>query len=163
MKNGRTSKMTEATLAERQSQAIADLLPRLMRTLFTFDRDPVAEMPFAQLRVCTILLGGSRSISAISRELGISVSAVTQLADRLERTRLVKRVAGQSDRRVRQLQLTDRGERVLRQREETRVQRVGAALAHLSATTRQEVLAALEQLTKAAIAAKLADAATRKA
>ncbi len=163
MKNGRTSKMTEAMLAERQAQAIADLLPRLMRTLFTFDRDPVAEMPLAQLRVCTILLGGSRSISAISRELGISVSAVTQLADRLERTRLVKRVAGQSDRRVRQLQLTDRGERVLRQREETRVQRVGTALAHLSATTRQEVLAALEQLIQAAIAAKLADAATRKA
>jgi len=163
MKNGCTSEINEAKLVGRQAEAIADLLPRLMRKLFTFDRDPVAELPLAQLRVCTLLLGGPRPISAISRELGISVSAMTQLADRLERTRLVKRVAGQSDRRGRQLQLTDRGGRVMRQREEARIRRVEAALDHLSATTRQEVLMALEQLMQAAVAAKSVDVAARKA
>jgi DNA-binding MarR family transcriptional regulator len=153
MANCRATRMTKETLKAEQATAIADLLPRLMRRLFTFDKDPVAELPLAQLRVCAILLGGPRPMSAISRELGISVSAMTQLADRLERARLVQRVAAESDRRIRQLQLTDRGEKMMRRREEARIERVVAALGHLSATGRQEVLAALESLLAASVAA----------
>ena len=48
--------------------------------------DPADDLPLAQLRVCSLLVGGDRSISCLSRELGITMSATTQLADRLERT-----------------------------------------------------------------------------
>jgi len=152
MANCRTRRRPEQALTIQQAQEIADLLPRLMRKLFTFGKDPVGELPLAQLRVCSILLRGPRPMSSISRELGISLSAMTQLADRLERARLVKRVAAESDRRIRQLQLTDRGETMMRRREAARVGRVLAALGHLSAPARQEVLAALEQLLQASIA-----------
>ena len=44
-----------------------------------------AELPLAQLRVCGVLCDGPRPMSAVSRELGVSLSAMTQIADRLER------------------------------------------------------------------------------
>ena len=89
-----------------QAKAIASLMPALMRMLSSFDDDPAAELPLAQLRVCTILSDGPRSMSALSREFGVSLSAMTRIADRLERAGLVTRVARDDDRRVRRLQLT---------------------------------------------------------
>src|SRR5260370_5467911 len=90
-----------------QAADLESLLPKLMRRLFTLDPShPANELPVAQLRVCTILQAGPRTVSTISEELGISVSAVTQIADRLERAGFVERVAGQDDRRMKKLQLS---------------------------------------------------------
>ena len=107
------------------------------------DDDAVAELPLAQLRVCGILHRGPRPMSALSRDLGVSLSAMTQIADRLERANLVKRVAEDNDRRVRCLRLTPRGESIMRRREDVRTGRITAALARLPAKKRKEVLAAL--------------------
>jgi DNA-binding MarR family transcriptional regulator len=146
--------MDETVKLEQASQA-ASLFLDLARRLFLPDDDQVAELPVAQLRVCGILCGhgGPRTMSALSRELGVSLSAMTQIADRLERAGLVKRVAEGNDRRVRCLQLTEPGERIMRHREETRAWRMMAALEHLSATARQDVLAALQTLADACAAA----------
>jgi DNA-binding MarR family transcriptional regulator len=138
----------DTTLGE-QAKAIGSLMPALMRQLFAMENDPADELPLAQLRVCVFLYEGPRSMSALSRGLGVSLSAMTQLADRLERAGLVTRVAEESDRRVRHLQLTRHGERILRFREQARVQRVLSVLEHLSPETRREVLAALETLLDA--------------
>ena len=74
--------MPPRLLAE-QAADLTDLLPRLMRAMFTLDdSDPTMELPVAQLRVCTLLDPGPRTISDLAKELGITVSAVTQLADR---------------------------------------------------------------------------------
>ena len=62
---------------------------------------------------------------------------MTQIADRLERARLVKRVAEGNDRRVRCLQLTARGEKMMRKRREARVLRTLAVLEHLAAQQRR--------------------------
>jgi DNA-binding MarR family transcriptional regulator len=137
----------------KQARAIASLLPALMRHLFATDDDLATELPLAQLRVCGILSGGPRPMSALSRELGVSHSAMTQIADRLERARLVKRVAEGADRRIRCLQLTRRGERIMRIREDFRARRVLAVLERLSPEARREVLATLEMLTRASAAA----------
>src|SRR5437660_5211187 len=86
------------------------LLPKLMRRLFTLEQDhPVQELPLAQLRVCAILANGPKSMSAIGEELRNSTSAITQLADRMERAGLVERGPGSDDRRVRELRLTKEG------------------------------------------------------
>jgi len=145
----------DETVTLEQAQEIASLLVDLTRRVFLPDDDQVGELPVAQLRVCGILFahGGSRPMSALSRELAVSLSAMTQIADRLERARLVRRVAEGSDRRVRCLQLTERGEKIMRHREDSRVRRVKAALEHLSPKARQEVTAALETLTSASAAA----------
>jgi DNA-binding MarR family transcriptional regulator len=124
-------------------------MPALMRKLFVFEGDPTAEFPLSQLRVCSILLAGPRKMSDLSRELGVSLSAMTQIADRLERARLVARVAAGDDRRIKHLCLTEHGKRVLGQRENVRVRRVVAVLERLSPEARGDVLTGLEALLDA--------------
>jgi DNA-binding MarR family transcriptional regulator len=131
--------------ANDQARTISALMFRLMRQLAVSDDDDlIAELPLGQLRVCGILHHGPRPMSEISRELRVSHSAMTQIADRLERAELVERVAEGSDRRVRRLQLTPRGREIMERREETRIGRIAAALDELSAKKRKDVSAALE-------------------
>jgi DNA-binding MarR family transcriptional regulator len=153
----------DETLTLEQARTIAVLLPTLMRKLAAPDDDLTTKQPLAQLRVCGILFGGPRPMSALSRELGVSLSALTQIADRLERARLVKRVACGGDRRVRHLELTERGESLMRLRESARIQRVLAALEHLSAEAREDVTAALQTLAGACAAADGQDVAHQTA
>ena len=140
-----------------QARAITAYLPSLMRQLFTFEDDAVDELPLAQLRVCGLLYAEPRSMSALSRELGVSLSAVTQVADRLERARLVRRVPDGTDRRLRCLQLTERGSRMMRRHEEARMQRVLMILQGLPAPARAEILAALTTLSQACSVQKRRD------
>jgi DNA-binding MarR family transcriptional regulator len=147
-----TGLLMDEILTLNQARAIASLLPALMRHLFATDDDLATELPLAQLRVCGILYAGPRPMSALSRELGVSHSAMTQIADRLERARLVKRVAAGTDRRIRCLKLTRRGETTMRIREDFRARRVLSVLKRLSPGARRDVLAALETFSGAAAA-----------
>jgi len=131
------------------AEAVAGLIPRLARGLSSSEKDPADDLPLAQLRLCGILSEGPRPMSALSRALGVSLSALTQIADRLERARLVKRVAEESDRRVRCLQLTSRGEKMMHKRRETRVLRTLEVLEHVTAQQREAVRASLEVLVDA--------------
>jgi DNA-binding MarR family transcriptional regulator len=143
--------MVETTVAE-QAGAMATLLPSVMRQLFTFQGDLAAELPLAQLRVCGMLNDGPRAMSVLSRELGVSLSAMTQIADRLERSGLIKRVAEPGDRRIKCLQLTRRGTAMIEKREAARIERLTAVLQHLSPQARQELLESLEALRGACAA-----------
>jgi DNA-binding MarR family transcriptional regulator len=131
-----------------QAREMTDLLMSLMRELFAVD-DQAAELPLRQLRVCAMLYEDPRSMSSLSRELGVSLSAMTQIADRLERARLVKRSFEGTDRRVRCLQLTPRAVRIMQLRENSRVQRASAALEQLAPQQRAGVLATLQALHNA--------------
>lgn len=143
--------------ALRQATTVAELLRTLLRHLTAGEDDPVVELPLAQLRLCSALGGGPRPMSALSRELGVSLSAITQLADRLERARLIKRIAGGDDRRVRRLRLTPRGAEMMRRHEETRVRRTAAMLARLSSKTRDKVAPVLQRLVRAAASSRGCD------
>jgi DNA-binding MarR family transcriptional regulator len=136
------------------AKTVADLLLSLMRHLTAGVDDPVVELPLAQLRVCGVLRRGPLPMSAIGREVGASLSAMTQIADRLERAELVRRVAKGEDRRVRCLELTPRGEKLMRAHEETRVRRIADVLKHLNAEQQEQVMAALGTLIDAAAATR---------
>jgi len=136
------------------AESLTGLMPRLMRGLTstenaTRERDLADELPVAQLRLCGILCDGPRAMSALSRELGVSLSALTQIADRLERAKLVKRTAAEDDRRVRSLQLTPRGTAMMRKRREKRLRQSVAILEQLSAPERDLVRTAMETLVTA--------------
>ena len=88
-------------------------------------------------------------MSLLSRELGVSQSAMTQIADRLERARLVRRSFEGTDRRVRSLQLTTRGQKMMQLREQARVERAATVVAEMSPTDRGDVLSALRRLLAA--------------
>jgi DNA-binding MarR family transcriptional regulator len=150
------------------AQSLTGLLPRLMRGLSSSDQSSrrekylTEELPLAQLRVCGVLSDGPRAMSVLSRELGMSLSALTQIANRLERSALVKRTAAEDDRRVRCLQLTSRGERMMRKRRDARLHNSVAVLEQLSAPERVLVLAAMETLVSACARAQSNPKADRR-
>lgn len=137
------------SLVMTQAKQVSALLPALMRQLLSGDDDPAAELPLAQLRVCGALYHGPRSMSVLSRELRVSLSATTQIANRLVHAGLVSRLAEGADRRVRRLQLTPRGLEIMQFREQARCDRISAALEHLTLEKRQEVVSALSSLRDA--------------
>jgi DNA-binding MarR family transcriptional regulator len=142
------------SVAHDEAHAIAASLLAVVRSVFMPVDDQAGEMPLGQLRVCTILFDGPRSMSTLSKELSISLSAMTQLADRLERAQLVRRVFEGTDRRVRCLQLTPRALKIIRDRENARVQQISIVLDRLSPEARKQVLANLEDLLSACVATK---------
>ncbi|MCA1595738.1 MAG: MarR family transcriptional regulator [Chloroflexi bacterium] len=134
-----------------QAADLEYLLPGLARRLFTLDPDhPVNDLPVAQLRVCTILQAGPRTISSISEELDISPSATTQLADRLERAGLVERSPSQADRRQKILGLTRHGNDLMRSRRSGRVRCAALILERMPAPERQKLIDAANAVLNAA-------------
>ena len=150
------------------AESLTGLLPRLMRGLSSpgiskaSQKDVADDLPLAQLRLCGILSEGPRAMSALSRELGVSLSALTQIADRLERVRLVKRTAEEEDRRVRCLRLTPRGKRMMRKRRDARLRSSLAVLEHLSTSERELVRTAMETLVSACARAECDPPAQRR-
>jgi DNA-binding MarR family transcriptional regulator len=142
----------DLTLIEAASH-LECMMPKLMRRLFTLvPGNPVSEMPVAQLRICTMLQGGPRAISSISEEIGISASAITQIADRLEKSGLVERITEPDDRRMKNLELTTYGAHLMSTRREYRIRRVAEALESLNPDEREAVLTSFRTLLEAAIA-----------
>jgi DNA-binding MarR family transcriptional regulator len=137
-----------------QARTVNSLLRTLLRELSAGLDDPAIQLPLAQLRVCNVLSAGPRSMSSLGKELGVSLSAITQIADRLERAGLVTRVSQDNDRRVRCLQVTDRGARMMQRHDASRVERMAAALEQMTPKTREAVAAALGALARAATAAR---------
>lgn len=126
---------------------LEDTLPRLMRTMYRPNMtDALRDLPVAQLRMLRVLFPAPKSHSAVSDELGISVSAVTQVANRLEVLRLVERVEDPQDRRVKNLQLTAYAMDCMRKRLEYRIDRTMLALGALPESRQKELLSILEEL-----------------
>src|SRR5262245_13251689 len=80
--HSRSSPATNGSMARRQARELSSLLLGLTRELLVVE-DATVDLPLRQLRVCALLFDGPRSMSSLSRELNVSLSATTQLADRL--------------------------------------------------------------------------------
>ena len=149
------------------AESLAGLIPRLARGMASPGKlagrakDPADDLPLAAAAaVHGVLSEGPRAMSALSRELGVSLSSLTQIADRLERARLVKRTAAEEDRRVRCLQLTARGAAMMRKRRDARLRHSLAVLEHLSSSERELVRTAMETLVTACTRARSDDGIT---
>jgi DNA-binding MarR family transcriptional regulator len=141
-------------VSRRQAVEFVGLLQALLRELTAGTNDPASDLPLAQLRVCRVLCDGRQSMSAVSRELGVSLSAVTQIADRLQRSKLIDRVADDGDRRIRCLRLTKRGQTLLQRHDEERIRRTSAMLGQLPPEARKRAATVMESLGCAAAAAR---------
>lgn len=152
--------MSESILYE-QSEEIVSMFAGLARRVFTLEADdPGMEMPVAQMRVCAVLVEAPKTMGAISRELGISTSAITQIADRLERTGMVERIMESDDRRCKRLRLTELGHDKMRSRRERRVSRMQQAMDKLLPEDRVAVVSALRKLFDAGLAVEAESAST---
>ncbi len=133
-----------------KSEEVVSALTALMRHLFALTADDIAmELPGAQLRVCGLLWDGPKTMSTLAEELGITHSAITQIADRLERAEMVERVPEADDRRCKRLALTTRGLAVLEGRRERRILRTMEAMKLLSGQQRDSIVDSLKAMLDA--------------
>ena len=138
---------------------IEGTLPRVLRRLFTLTiNSPSSELTAAQSRLCAYLLAdGPCPVTEAAEELCVTVSAATQIADRLEKLGLVQRVAGQQDRRQRLVSLTEHGRAVMSDRRLRRVERVARVLETMPPERRADIASALTTLLEAAAAVPVLD------
>ena len=115
----------------------------------TTDDTVLSELPVAQVRILRLLYAGSRTVTALGDELGLTASAVTQMANRLQDAGLVGRVEDPEDRRVKHLALTDRAQQMMRSRQERRINRMQAVLEILDTDRQCAVVEAIEDLIEA--------------
>lgn len=133
----------------RQAVHLEQVLPRIMFLLAVKYEPSAPDLPLAQLRVCAALMQGTWTVSELSREMGTTASAITQLADRLEAAGMVERVSDEHDRRSRSLRLTARGRSIMNSRRDQRKERARQALHELDAEARLTVLQSLDSLLEA--------------
>ena len=144
---------------DQQAEQLSAAVSRLIRALNALSSEEVeGALTIPQARVCGLLRGGPQPMTALSRELGISLSAVTQIADRLEHAGLVSRAFSEDDRRVRLLQLTDAGQQRMQTRHARRLERARAIVEAVAAESREDALAVLGQWAEAAVRAVAVDA-----
>lgn len=141
-----------------QAAHLEQVMPAIAQRLFAIaPPHPLADMPVGQVRLCSLLLSSETyTLSRIADELHISVSAVSQMADRLEKAGLVERLVreescGECDRRTRTLRLTQKGIELMQSRRELRQKGALRALQHLSDQDRRLLLEQLNKLREASL------------
>ncbi|HWD41674.1 MAG TPA: MarR family transcriptional regulator [Fimbriimonas sp.] len=126
------------------------LLPRLMRLIYRSTEDTMlVQLPLAQIRIVRLLYAGSRTVTSLGEELGLTASAVTQMANRLQDAGLVARVEDSEDRRVKHLALTEKAQELMKARQDRRVGRMNAVLDHISKERQVAIVEALEDMLQA--------------
>ena len=129
---------------------VEGLLPRVLRTMFKPDaNDPLVDLPVGQMRMMRLLAMKAWTPSNLGEELGLSVSAVTQMANRLDSIGFVERIEDPSDRRVKHLTLTLLGKEMMSRRQERRVHRLESVLMHVPPARQIEFIEMLEELIEA--------------
>lgn len=93
---------------------------------------------------------GGCGVSDIAQHLYVSNAAASQMVDRLEQQGLVDRVPHPADRRVRMVQLTDRGHSLVDEGIEVRLRWISDLTRMLTPEQQETIVVALSALTDAA-------------
>lgn len=122
---------------------------RTMRDFSEFMRSWELSMP----QVSTMFrlhYRGNCAVSDIAQQLDVSNAAASQMVDRLEQKGLVDRIHHPADRRVRMVQLTERGQALLVEGLQARLSWISDLTRMLSSDQQETIIAALAALTDAA-------------
>jgi DNA-binding MarR family transcriptional regulator len=107
-------------------------------------------LTLTQCKVLTALTAGSKGEPQAAKDIaahtGASLPTVSRAVDVLVRADLVRRDEDTEDRRVRNLSLTEDGERLVRQLLAARVEGLATFIASLSQTQRHKLSAAVDAL-----------------
>jgi DNA-binding MarR family transcriptional regulator len=129
---------------------VEQLLPKILRIIYrSTEESTFAELPLAQFRILRVLHAGPRTITSIGDELGLTASAVTQMANRLQDAGMIERFEDLDDRRVKHLCLSSRALKMMSARQERRVGRMERVLEHIPQERRADIVTSLEALLRA--------------
>ena len=147
------------------SQRLAQLIQRFFEAIHRrSSKESISVMhqsglTMPQLIVLYILFrAGTQSVSALSARTQLSLAATSQLVDRLVRIRLVTRTEARQDRRVRIVEITARGKRLLAKLEQVRSEEWAEGMGALPVAVQRTLTAAM---TRAVIALERSEATLR--
>ena len=105
----------ERDVADRLHSAAIHLLRRVRRS------DPLTGVPAAQLSALSVLMGGPRTVGALSAAEQVRPPTMSTLVAEMERIGLVRRSRDPADARVARIEMTAKGRRVLAKGREMRI------------------------------------------
>ena len=89
------------------AERLEHLLPLLLRSIFRLEEtNPLSELPVAQLRMLRAVEAHPSTVGELAEDLGVSISAVSQILHRLVELGYIHIVADEADRRQRHVRLT---------------------------------------------------------
>jgi DNA-binding MarR family transcriptional regulator len=89
---------------------------------------------------------GTAGVSEVGEELGVTSAAASQMLERLVQLRLVLRTEDPTDRRVKRLVLTDKGQRTIQEVVQARQRWLDDLMHSLSDSEKEQITAALNLL-----------------
>ena len=122
---------------------------RSMRDFTTFMRNSGLTMPQVSA-LFKLHYQGTCGVTDIADHLDVTSAAASQMVDRLVQQGLLARSTDPHDRRVKQLELTPLGDRLLEDSIEARVQWMAGLTTVLSPVEQETIVSALDLLTDAA-------------
>jgi DNA-binding MarR family transcriptional regulator len=118
---------------------------RMMGSFFTYAKDKGLTM--AQLgAMFHIYQKGACGVSDIGSDLGVTNSAASQMLERLVQLKLITRSEDPSDRRVKQIVLTDKGRTILQESNQANQDWLESMVQTMNADEREQISHALATL-----------------
>jgi DNA-binding MarR family transcriptional regulator len=110
---------------------VTTIIHKKLNTIFANDAEPQITPPYIKV-LSVISNAGTCTMSDIAGEMGVSLSAVTALADRLEEYGLIERGRGSKDRRIVQVKINKTGKEVLKRKEAVLFKLLGKCFATIT-------------------------------
>jgi DNA-binding MarR family transcriptional regulator len=116
------------------------------------NRDEQQPLPRQEMRVLfTVGEAGVQTMGRMARELAVSVSSLTAIADRLVAKGMIRRYRSEKDRRIVLVQLTEQGHRIHERRRRARLRMATAMLGALNERDQDGFLKFMRKIRAAAI------------
>jgi len=134
---------------EQQASILDRLIPDLAKALGTRDIEGVVDIDinFAHVPVLRqIYILKEPTMSQLGKAVGIQLSTLTRMVDKLVQREFVVRKADPSDRRVVRVSVTSRGAEVVEKFEEARRKKIVLILRRLTSHERKQVLQMVQVL-----------------
>jgi DNA-binding MarR family transcriptional regulator len=100
---------------EKIARTISELLPTFIRHMYPYVFQPIAVPPSQVLAMVSIQERGGCTLTELKREMHVSAPTVTGIIDRLVRDGYVRRSPDRNDRRVKNVVLTAKGQKIINQ------------------------------------------------
>ncbi|MDX9925358.1 MAG: MarR family transcriptional regulator [Ignavibacteriaceae bacterium] len=138
-------------LLEKNTKKLSEILPAIHGFFhnITIKVSKVEEIPIAQYRVLVILSKlGDVTVNELKEHLGIAQSSASGIIERLEKSKLVKKVDNPADRRQTLIRLTKKATKKIETRYTAMNEVYTSLLQSLSAEDQEELISSYEKIDK---------------
>ncbi len=124
------------------------LLPAVIQSLFGGAEDPLESIPIGQLRMIRHLESGPKTPTQLANMLGLTMGAISQLAQRLRSAEILEEQIDEHDRRSKTFALSARGQELMERRAAARVLKADAILSAVPVDVQQSLITGLEAVLR---------------